>query len=311
MSTKLKFNILIFSLVLLSFNSTKAQQDPNFTQYMYNTMIINPAYAGSRGVFSATALHRSQWMGFDGAPQTQTFSAHSPIRDGEMGLGLNFTHDQIGVTRDSKITGVYSYSFNVSRYTKLSFGLNAGVSMLSVDFNELNVFDPNDPNFQNQIENKISPEFGLGMLLHNDKYFIGLSVPSVLETNHFTEINSSETQARDRLHYYMMGGYVFDLSPTVLFKPSFLFRHVEGAPFLGEFSANFLFNEKFTLGAAYRLNAAFSGIVGFQVSDSILMGVAYDSDITEFTTYNDGTFEFFIRFELFKRYKKMYTPRFF
>ena len=152
MVTRRILNItLVSSLLVLATQSGFAQQDPNFTQYMYNTLSINPAYAGSRDVFSAVALHRSQWLGFDGAPTSQTLSAHTPIREGKMGLGFNIVNDQIGVTKETDINAIYSYALEMSEYTKLSFGINAGVNLLNVDYSDLNIFDPSDPEFNNNI----------------------------------------------------------------------------------------------------------------------------------------------------------------
>ncbi|SDZ89765.1 PorP/SprF family type IX secretion system membrane protein [Psychroflexus halocasei] len=292
-------------------NIAFAQQDPNFTQYMYNTMSINPAYAGSRDVLSATILHRSQWLGFDDGPQTQTLTAHSPLKKENMGLGLSVVHDKIGIASDTYINGVYSYSIDVSRFSKITFGLNAGINMLNVDFNKLNIEDNTDPIFQNNIDNKLSPQFGLGILLNNDQYYVGISSPALLATDHFEGSSDSKAEIRDRVHYYLTSGVVLDLSNTVRFKPSILIRHVSGSPLMAELSTNFLFNNKFTVGAAYRYDSAFSGLFAFQASDSILLGLSYDSDITEFSAHNNGSLEVFLRFELFKRYKKMYTPRFF
>lgn len=308
-----KFRILPISLLFLSLlfsTKTVAQQDPNFTQYMYNTMTINPAYAGSRDVLSAAVLHRSQWLGFDGAPSTQTFSAHSPIKDGKMGLGFNIVNDRIGVIQETDFNAVYSYAIEFPENTKLSFGLNAGINMLSADFNRLNIFDPNDPEFNN-FEDKISPQLGLGALWYNDQYYVGLSVPALLRTDRFSENSVADAKVRDRLHYYLTAGYVFDINPALKFKPSILLRHVSGAPVLAEVSSNFLINDKFTVGAAYRINSAFSGLFAFQASDAILLGIAYDRDTSNLSSYNDGSLEFFARFELFKNYKKMYSPRFF
>jgi len=298
-------------LLLLCGKTGYTQQDPNFTQYMYNAMSINPAYAGSRDVLSAAVLHRSQWLGFDGGPASQTLTAHSPIRDGEMGIGLNVVNDRIGVTQETDINAVYSYAIEVSRFTKLSFGLNAGVNMLNVDFNELNRLNPSDIEFANNIENRLSPQVGLGALIYNDQYFIGLSVPALLRNDRFTENSVDDATVRDRLHYYLTAGVVFDISSSVKLKPSILLREVSGAPLLAELSTNFLINEKFTVGAAYRLNSSFSALSAFQVNNSILVGLAYDRNTSTFSNYNDGSLEFFARFELFKRYKRMYTPRFF
>lgn len=304
--------LIVFGSFLLNLNTNiYAQQDPNFTQYMYNTLSINPAYAGSRDVFSATLLHRSQWLGFDDGPQTQTLTAHTPLRNEQMGVGLSAVHDKVGVVSDTYVSGVYSYSVGVTRFSKITFGLNAGVNMLNVDFNRLNIEDGTEPIFQNRIKNKLSPQFGFGLLLNNDNYYVGISSPALLKTNHYSGSSDSRTEIRDRVHYYLTSGVVFDVSDWVKFKPSMLLRHVSGSPLLAELSTNFLFYDKFTLGAAYRFDSAFSGLVAFQASSSILLGLAYDSDITEFSSYNNGTLEFFFRYELFKNYKKMYTPRFF
>lgn len=310
-SNPIKFSFVIGLLCVLGTTSMFSQQDPNFTQYMYNTMSINPAYAGSREVLSATLLHRSQWLGFDDAPQTQTLTAHTPLKNEQMGLGLSVVNDQIGVVSDTYVSGVYSYAIPISRFAKIRFGLNAGVQMLNVDFNRLNIEDNTDPLFTNNIENKISPQFGLGVLLSNDIYYVGISSPALLNTNHYEGNADENIEVRDRVHYYITSGVVLDLNRDIKFKPSVLFRHVSGSPLLAEVSTNFLFYDKFTAGAAYRFGNSFSGLFGFQASDSILLGLSYDSSLSDISNYNDGSIEFFLRFELFKRYKKMYTPRFF
>jgi type IX secretion system PorP/SprF family membrane protein len=250
-------------------------------------------------------------LGFDGAASSQTLSAHSPIKDGKMGLGFNIVNDNIGVTQETDFNAVYSYALEVSRFSKLAFGINAGVNVLNIDFNELNRFDPSDPEFANNLENRVSPQVGIGALLYNDRYFVGLSVPALLRNDRFSENSVNDAQITDRLHYYLTAGLIFDINPSVKFKPSILLRHVNGAPLLAELSSNFLINDKFTVGAAYRLNSSFSGLFAFQATDAILIGLAYDRDTSTLTSYNDGSLEFFARFELFKKYKKMYTPRFF
>lgn len=305
------FYCVIIVVVSTCFNQAQAQQDPNFTQYMYNTLSINPAYAGSREVLSATLLHRSQWLGFEDAPQTQTLTVHSPLNSESMALGLSVVNDQIGVVSDTYVSGAYSYNIQISRFANLSLGLNAGAKILNVDFNRLNIEDDTDPLFANNIENKISPQFGLGFLLSNDNYYFGISSPALLRTNHFEGSSDQNVELRDRIHYYLTSGVVFDINNNLQFKPSVLLRHVSGSPLLAEASANFLFNKKFTFGAAYRFDSAFSGLFGFQATDAILVGLSYDSSISDISSYNNGSLEFFLRFELFKRYKKMYTPRFF
>ncbi|NBC58934.1 MAG: type IX secretion system membrane protein PorP/SprF [Bacteroidetes bacterium] len=301
---------ILMILLCMSFNSS-AQQDPSFTQYMFNTMTINPAYAGTRNVLSASILHRSQWLGIDGAPETQTLSVHSPFRDGQMGIGLNVVHDRIGPATTTRFNGNYSYILPVDRYTSLSLGVSAGADIFDINFSDLNIFDPTDPNFQNDVQTRISPQVGLGAMLYNDIYYVSLSVPKLLRTKYYDDDQGASSVARERLHYYLTAGYVFDINENVKLKPSILTRVVSGAPLRVDLSANFLINDKFSLGGAYRLSSAFSVLSTYQISDTFMVGFSYDRDTSELVTFNDGSFEIFFRYELFKRYKKMYTPRFF
>ena len=286
-----------------------AQQDSQYTQYMYNTGNINPAYTGSRGVMSVFGLYRTQWVGLDGAPKTATAAISTPIENSNVALGLSFVSDKIGPADESSISADFSYTVPTSENFKLSFGLKATANLLNVDYTKLNIYNPSDPNFQNNIDNRFSPNIGAGIYWHSDKSYIGLSVPNFLETKHFD--NQDESVAREKMHYYLIGGYVFDINPSLKFKPSFLAKAVNGAPLQVDASANFLFNEKFTIGVAYRWSAAVSAMAGFQITDGLFVGYAYDAETTRLSRYNSGSHEIFLRFELFNRYNKITSPRFF
>lgn len=306
-----------FLLILaLGTTSLSAQQDPQYTQYMYNTVAINPAYAGNRGVTSIVGLHRSQWVGLDGAPRTQSLSVHSPIGEGKVGLGLSIVNDALGPSQETYVGADFSYTINTSEKGKLSFGLKAGGHILDVDFTKLRLFDVTDPRFSQNIDNKLSPIIGAGLYYHTDNFYAGLSAPNLIQTEHFDgsdNSNGASFVAKERIHYYGIMGYTFDISDQLKFKPSTLVKMVAGAPLQVDLTANFLVMEKLHLGAAYRWSAALSGLVGFQVSDSMLIGLAYDRESTDLgdTFYNDGSFEVFLRFELFNEYDRMLTPRFF
>jgi type IX secretion system PorP/SprF family membrane protein len=307
-------SILVIMVLGMS-QVTYSQQDAQYTQYMYNTMSINPAYAGSRDVLSFVGLYRTQWVGLDGAPKTFTLSGHSPLGK-NVGLGVNVVNDEIFITKETYLDVAFSYTLNLSDIKKLAFGIKAGGHLLDVDSNRLNTgaFNPGDSEAEIFIDNKFSPQIGLGAYYYTDKYYLGFSAPNVLETEHFDESgvnNGSFATAKERIHFYLMSGYVFDLSETVKFKPSGLFKVVDGAPLQLDLSANVLFNDKFTLGAAYRWSAALSAMVGFQLTDQLMLGFAYDRDSTELRQYNDGSFEFMLRYELFKRKDRMLSPRFF
>lgn len=307
--------IVFIAWIMGSFNA-EAQQDPQYTQYMYNTVAINPAYAGNRGVTSIVGLHRSQWVGLEGAPRTQSLSIHSPVGEGKVGLGLSIVNDALGPAQETYIGVDFSYTVDMSETGKLSFGLKGGGHILDVDFTKLTLFNPDDPRFARNIDNKFSPIIGAGVYYHTDNFYVGLSAPNLLQTDHFDEGNNTNATsfiAEERIHYYGILGYTFDLSENLKFKPSTLIKAVAGAPLQVDLTANALLYEKMHLGVAYRWSAALSAMVGFQVSDSMLIGLAYDRESTDLgdVLYNDGSFEVFLRFELFNQYDRMLTPRFF
>ena len=305
--------------MLLGFQSQElfAQQDAQYTQYMYNTLSINPAYAGSRGGLSILGLHRSQWVGLDGAPRTQTFSIHSPIGDSErVGLGLNIVNDEIFITNETYVDGSFSYTIPTSAEGKLSFGLKAGIHLLDVNYNEASQFQGGDPLTSNNIDNRFSPQVGVGLWYSTDKFYAGVSAPNLLETDHFDGSQNSNNPnatflARERINYYLTTGYVFDITPDFKFKPAGLAKWVAGAPLQVDITANALLYDKLTLGLAYRWSAALSALAGFQISDSLMIGLAYDRETTELQQYNDGSYEVFLRFELFNNPKRLISPRFF
>jgi type IX secretion system PorP/SprF family membrane protein len=298
------FMALVFSVI------SYGQQDAQYTQYMYNTVSVNPGYAGSRGHISMAALHRSQWIGLEGAPVTQTFNVHSPIGYRGVGLGLSIVNDQIGPTSETNFDIDFSYTIWTSTEGRLSFGLKASANLLDIRFSELNQFTT-DPTLQQDIDNRLAPNIGAGVYYHTNKFYLGLSVPRILETSHFQE--SSLSTAREQMNLYLITGYVWDLNPFVKFKPTLLTKVVQGAPLQLDLSANFMFSEKFIVGAAYRWDAAFSGMAGFNISKKFLIGIAYDKETTELgsATFNDGSFEVIFRYDFISTKNNLKSPRFF
>ena len=308
----MKTKIIGLVLMLLSIASF-AQQDAQYTQYMYNTISVNPAYAGSRQAMSLFALHRTQWVGIEGAPVTNSFSINTPINESKVGLGLSFVNDQIGPSDENNIAIDFSYTIPASEKYKMSFGIKASANLLNVDFTKLDQY-PGDPIFEQNIDNKFSPNIGVGFYLHSDQGYLGLSAPNLIETEHFDgSATSSSTShiAKEKINYYLIAGYVFDLSPSLKFKPSLQTKYVQGAPLQVDLSANFMIEDKFVAGLAYRWSAAMSAMVGFQVSDSFFVGYAYDFDTTDLADYNSGSHEIFLRYELFNKFDKIISPRFF
>lgn len=304
----MKTRIFIFTLLITSLVSF-AQQDAQYTQYMYNTINVNPAYAGSRGMMSIFGLHRTQWVGIDGAPVTNSFSVNSPINNSNLGVGLSFVNDRIGPTEENEISADVSYSIKASENYKLSFGIKATANLFNLDASKLNPEDAGDPQFQN-LNNYFSPNIGAGIYLHSDQSYFGLSVPGFLNSKKYAD--SPEVAVNtERMNLYFIAGHVFDLSYSVKFKPALLTKVTQGAPLQLDLSGNFLINERFVLGAAWRWDAAVSAMAGFQITDGLFIGYAYDYETTELRQYNSGSHEFFLRFELFTKQRRIVSPRFF
>ncbi len=304
----MKTKILFLVLILSGFVSN-AQQDAQYTQYMYNTINVNPAYAGSRNVMSIFGLHRTQWVGLDGAPVTNTFSVNSPIKDTKLGIGVSFVNDKIGPTTQNDISVDISYTIQTSETYNLSFGIKGSANLFNLDKNKLNIYDPNELVLMD-LNNYFTPNFGAGVYLHSDKSYLGLSVPNLFNSKRYSD-NDLQIYAQ-KMNLYFIGGYVFDLSSNLKFKPSFLGKVVEGAPLQVDLSGNFLINEKFVLGAAWRWSAAVSFMAGFHISDQMFIGYGYDLETTKLKNYNSGSHELFLRYEFNKKSKeKVKSPRFF
>lgn len=290
-------------------SQTHAQQDPQYTHYMYNHSVINPAYAGSREGMYIFGLYRTQWVGLDGAPKTATLSMDTPLGKSGLGLGVNFINDRIGAMDENTLSVDLSYGIDLNYEYKLAFGLKGSGNLLNVDYSKLSIYDGSDPVSLVDVENKFTPNIGAGMFLYSEKAYIGLSSPNLFTRTRYDD-NSLST-LRQRMHLYLTGGYVFDLNYNLKFKPAAMVKMVEGSPLQVDLSANFMFRDKFTVGAAYRWDAAVSGLVGFQVTDNIMVGYSYDAETSKLSHYNSGSHEIFLRFNLFNGFKRVTAPRFF
>lgn len=302
----MKFNII--ALILFSSSMGIAQQLPQFTQYMYNTISINPAYAGSRETLSIVGLHRSQWVGLEGAPTTQTLSMHTPLRNEKVGLGVSFINDELGYENFSYLYADFSYNINTNENTKLYFGLKGGFTSYSLD-PEYRASQSNDPLIYG-IEDRWSPNIGAGVYWTSERWYLGLSAPRILTTNQNRE---EGFEALERISYYFTGGYVFDLSESVKLKPAALLKATNGAPLSFDLTANFLFNEKLWLGAGYRFDertGEVAGLADFQVSKQLRIGYSYGYPISDLRPYTSGTHEVLLMFEIFKS-KRIKSPRYF
>ena len=305
---KIVQNLLILSLLISSI-TLYGQQDPQFTQYMFNTMSVNPAYVGSKGHGVINLLGRAQWVGVDGAPQTQTLSYDTPIGYSGVGLGVNLVNDVIGPSRETYLDANVSYTVRTTDEGNLAFGMKLGGRFFNIDWTKGVYRDKDDLQLAAPI-NRFLPTIGAGVYYYTNNWYVGLAVPNILRTEHYDDVSGGGSVAVERMHYFFIAGYVFDLSESIKFKPALLTKIVSGAPLSLDVSANFLFNEKFRVGVAWRWDDSISALLGFQVSRSLQIGYAYDLTTSNYSNYNSGTHEILLRYELF-RPQTVKSPRFF
>lgn len=292
-----------------------AQQDPQFTQYMFNLLPINPAYAGSAERVSLKALSRHQWVGFEGAPETQTLSAHTPLPFESIGVGGSLMRDTHGPVTQYGFMADIAYRLFLGGDAKLAFGLQGGLNLFQGDFADLDPLDENDQVFQQNVSTKLDPQFGFGLMYYGERYYLGLSTPKLLRTEFFDDalLDSLGTvwENGQKPHYFLTGGYVFDLGTFTKLKPTFMLKAVDGAPISFDLSANFLFYEKFWLGAMYRHEDAVGAMLQYAFTDNLYAGYAYDFTLSPLRDYSGGSHEIMIGFDFGNKMKGIRSPRYF
>lgn len=307
----------VVGLLALAPQRVHAQQDPQFTQYMFNLLAVNPAYAGSAERVSLKALSRHQWVGFAGAPTTQTLTVHSPFLLESLGLGGTLVRDEHGPVRQYGFMVDIAYRMFLGHNSKLSFGIKGGMNLFQGDFAELNPLEANDQVFQQNVQQKFDPQFGFGVMWYSDRFYLGLSTPKLLRTKLFQDaaytdsIAGSPWQAGQRSHWYLTGGYVFDLGMYTKFKPTFMVQAVDGAPLIIDIGANFLLYEKLWLGAQYRHSDAVGALAQYYLTNDLTVGYAYDYPLSLIHDHSGGTHEFMLGFEFGNKLKGIRSPRYF
>jgi len=300
--------IALLKVILLPTNAS-AQQDAQYTQYMYNMNILNPAYAGTKeGTLSVSLLGRTQWVGIPGAPQTAVLSAHSSITE-RMGLGLSVLADKIGPVNEQYVFADYSYTIPMGYYDNLSFGVKAGVSMINASLTDLWTVVEDDTSLRSNINN-LQPNFGFGLFYFSDIYYVGLSVPNLLKTKYLETDEEFVTNVSKKSHMFLTGGYVFDLSYDWQFKPSIMAKATVGTPLSIDASANFLFDERYEVGASYRWDDSVSLLLNAKITDNLRVGYSYDFTTTALNKFNSGSHEIILLFDLVTSYE-IVSPRFF
>ncbi|MFC4721883.1 type IX secretion system membrane protein PorP/SprF [Geojedonia litorea] len=297
---------LTFLLIFLGKSQVFCQQEPQYAQYMYNIQSINPAYTGTESHLSLLALYRSQWVGIEGAPRTQILSVHSPFGN-HVGLGLNITNDEIFIAQSTYIATNFSYKLTISDRSILSFGIKAGGKLTSIDSNRLNhgAESSGDQSANFSDYNSFTPQIGFGIFYYTNKMYLGFSIPEILDSKKFIRNeNKQHIYVSEKAHYNFLAGYTTAINRNIDFRPSALIKIVKGAPLQLDLSTNFIFYEKLTLGTAYRWDATLSALAAFQITDSLLLGLAYEVETSKLQQYNGSSSEFILRYNFVNSRKK-------
>jgi type IX secretion system PorP/SprF family membrane protein len=288
-----------------------AQQQPMFTQYMFNGLVINPAYSGSHESMTMTASFRKQWTGIPGSPQTTVFSGHSPIKLTRSAAGMVIMNDRIGVTNQYMVYGTYAYHIPVSDNAKLAVGGQAGVTLYKTDLNDLNIvtdnYQPDDAFAQS--DSRVLPNLGIGIYYYSKKTYVGLSLPTLVNN----KLNNADAvmKARQDRHYFLSAGHVFDLSPDLKLKPSVLLKWMEHGPFQYDINANLLIREVLWVGVSYRMKDSVDGLLQWLINDKFSLGYSYGYPVNGLGSLQSGTHEFVLNFRINKSKNIVLSPRYF
>lgn len=299
-------NVYIFLVAIgLGFTSF-AQQDPHFTQYFDNTLFVNPAYAGSRGMLNVTGIHREQWAGFSGRPVSSTLSIHSPLSYESVGLGFTAVSDKAGPVSQTMFYGDFSYTIRFRNKSRLAFGIKGGLNLINIGTSSLQTTTESDPKLLQNVRNAVNPNFGFGVYYHTPKFFIGASTPKILEASYDGSGSNME-----RRHYFGIIGGVITLSEKWKLRPTAQVKLTAGAPASIDVSAAAIFRDKFWIGAMYRYDAAVGAFVQFQLIPQLKIGLASDFGTQAIRNYNYGTFEIMASYDFIFKKQGIRSPRYF
>lgn len=290
-----------------------AQQAPMYTHYMYNTLSVNPGYAGSRDALTVTALHRSQWVDFKGAPLTQTLTLHTPLINEHIGIGLSVLNDKIGPTNNTSAVVDFAYIMKMNEKSKLALGLSAGVNVFQANLNSLNLDQQIDPVFQSNINNNLTPDFGFGAYYYRERFYAGVSVPNLIQNTYsiVNEGNGSLLIGKEQRHYFFITGALFNLSSNLAFKPTAFIKLTPAAPIQADLTASFIIVKKLLLGVMFRTGDAVGVLIGFNINDQLHIGYSYDwSYGLKTSVYNQGSHELILRYDfIYSSKKQIHSPR--
>jgi len=309
------FKISIGFVLTIGSINIQAQQTPMYTHYMNNTLVVNPAYAGSRDALTVTAINRMQWVDFEGAPLTQSLTMHMPLLNEHMGIGLSVLNDKIGPTNTTSLVFDYAYRFNLTEKSKMALGLSVGANIFQANLGALQLDVQNDPVFLNNINNHVTPNIGFGAYYSRERFYAGFSIPNLLETS-YSEIdqgNGTILIGKEQRHYFFIAGALFHLTDNLDFKPTSFVKVTAAAPIEADLTTSFIIQKRFLLGAMFRTGDAIGGLIGFDITDKLHVGYSYDwSYGLKTARYNKGSHELVLRYDfMFLSKKQIHSPRYF
>ncbi len=289
----------------------QAQQDPMYTHYMYNTLMINPGYAGSRDALTITGLHRSQWVDYKGAPIVESLTLHGPLKNEHLGIGLSVLNDKIGTFNKTSAFAQFAYRMNLTKKSKLALGLSAGASIFQANLSSLQLDQQSDPTFQNNINNRVTPNFGVGAYYSRERFYAGVSVPYLIQ-NSYLPTGSNSVGTEQRTYFFIAGG-VINLADNLAFKPTMFIKATPAAPIQVDLTASFIIMKKLLVGAMFRTGDAAGALIGFDITNQLHIGYSFDWSYGLKTgRYNQGSHEILLRYDfIFFSKKQIHTPRHF
>lgn len=302
--------ILILAFTICTGSMLMAQQDAMFTHYMYNTQAVNPAYAGTRGALTLTGLHRSQWIGFEGAPTTQTITGHMPLWGDRLGIGLSVWNDNIGPINQTGLAIDYAYKIRVSKRGKLSLGLKTGFSLLNVGLSQVRLDTEGDQAFAGDFQSQLLPNFGFGMYYYEPRWYVGLSSPKLLQNDFASGFTD---RAAEELHVFLIAGTVFDVGKLVKMKPTTFVKVTPGAPIEADLTFMFGYMDRLWAGPMVRTGDAVGLLLNYQFTEQFTAGYSFDWSFANTTSkFNAGSMEVMLRYDfIFTKQPKIKSPRYF
>ena len=299
-------NSLYITVIVLLVQFLKAQQLPQYTQYMLNDLAINPAVAGKDIFADVRSNNRYQWSGLTDAPRTYMLTLHSPLKNRNMGLGTQIYTDIVGPTRRIGISLAYAYHIKIAEKTKLALGISAGIQQWGIDGHKLILHDAGDDNLLTQYQTKTVPDFGAGLYIHNEKWYVGFSAPQLYQSP-IKLYNGGDNKGTLVRHFILNGAYKFDVSSDFKIEPSFLIKYANPAPLEIDFGARVIYQEQVWLGLGYRHNDAIAALVGFMYKNYLMIGYSYDFTTSNLKKYSSGTHELMLGLRFSKQQSKSWA----